>query len=146
MYQGLGNRHVVGAVLLRRADRDRDRDRPLYPDAPEDGADEAGDPLVARESRLVLVGALPEEAARLEEQAVERLRVAAMGVEHREAAEARAHADALPVRDSFCDRGQELAHERARIERARGIRLVAVDRLDQRRPQRRYALLPAHRV
>ena len=44
------------------------------------------------------------------------------------------------------DRGQQLAHERAGVERRGGVRLVAVDRLDQGGAQRRDALLPAHHV
>jgi hypothetical protein len=58
-----------------------------------DAADEARNPLVTREPALVDVGT-PEEAARLEEQRVEAVGVAAVGVEERERAEARAEPDA----------------------------------------------------
>jgi hypothetical protein len=54
-------------------------------------AHEARDPLVAGEPLLVRLGAA-EEAARLEEEGVEALRVAAVGVEERERAQAGADA------------------------------------------------------
>src|SRR3954447_22068779 len=99
MYQGLGESLVVRAILLAGAGGERDGDRPLDADPAQDGADEARDALVARELRLVLVRTLAEVAARLQEQSVERLRVAAVGMQHRERAEARAHADALAMGD-----------------------------------------------
>ena len=67
-------------------------------------------------------------------------------MQHRERAEARAHADANAVRHALRDLRQQLAHERTRVQRGGGVRLVAVDRLDQRSAQRWDALLPAHRV
>ena len=82
---------VRGQVLLDGAAGEDERDRPLRPVAV-DAADEAGDPLVAREPALVRLLAA-EEAAGLEEERVEGLGVAAVGVEEREGAEARAEPD-----------------------------------------------------
>src|SRR5690242_8595565 len=67
---------VVRAVLLGGAAREGDGDRRVGGGAAQQRADEARDPLPARERRLLLVGARPEEAARLQQQAVERLRMA----------------------------------------------------------------------
>ena len=142
--KGRGDALVVRPVLLGGAAGERDGDRLAC--AAEDVADEPRDALVAREARLLLVGALPEEAARLQQQAVEAAWVTDVRVQHRERAETRAHADALAVRDAFRDLRQELAGERAGVERRGRVRLVAVDRLDQRRVQRWDAFLPAHRV
>src|SRR5581483_12192270 len=108
-----GDRLVVRAILLARAARDGNRDRTLDVDPSQHRADEARDPAIAREARLVLVPPLPEEAARLEQEAVEQLRVAPVRVQHGERSEARPHPDPYAVRHAFRDRGDELAGERA---------------------------------
>ena len=89
--------------------------------------DEACDPLVAAKPALVRVGAA-EEAARLEEERVEALRVAPVRVEERKRAEARAEAD--PDR-GLRQRGEDLLDEGARVARRGGVGLVAVDRAEE---------------
>ena len=125
-------RPVRGEVLLDGAAREHDRDRPLRPVAV-DAADEAGDPLVAREAALVALGAA-EEAARLEEEGVEAVRMAPVRVEERERAEARADPD--PCRGGR-ELREDLLRERARVAGGGGVGLVAVDRAEEGRAERR---------
>ena len=79
-------------ILLDSPAAEHDRDRALGPVAV-DAADEPRDPLVAREAPLVRLGA-PEEAARLEKERVEGVRIAAVRMKERERAETCAEADA----------------------------------------------------
>jgi hypothetical protein len=69
-----------------------------------------------------------EEAPGLEEESVEALGVAAVRVEERECAEARAQAD--PLRRRW-ERRQDLVGERAGVARGRRVDLVAVDGTEQ---------------
>jgi len=92
-----------------------------------DAADEAGDPVVAWEPALVRVGAA-EEAARLEKERVEALRVAAVDVEEGESAEACSQPD--PFRRRWECR-QDLVCERTGVARRRRVGLVPVDRAEQ---------------
>src|SRR3954467_10523910 len=108
MYQRPGDGFVVGAVLPGGPGRDRDRDRARDFDAAQHGADEARDAPVASETDLVLVGALAEEAAGLEQEAVEDPRMPDVRVQHGERTEARAHPDAHSVRRVLADLGQQL--------------------------------------
>src|SRR5947209_18710248 len=71
-------RLVVGAVLLGRAAGQRDRDGAVAAGAAQHRTDEARDPAIPGKARLLLVEALAEEAAGLEQQAVQRLRVPEM--------------------------------------------------------------------
>ena len=58
-----------------------------------------------------------------------------LGVEHRQRAEARAHADGSALdRHRRADRGQDVAHERAGVARGGGVPLVALARREQRDP------------
>src|SRR5439155_9623950 len=79
------------------------------------------------EAALVAVAAA-EEAARLEEEPGERVRIAAVGMEKRERAEAAADAHAALSGQG----GEHVLDEGARIAGRRGVRLVPVDRREER--------------
>ena len=84
---------VVRVVLLVERARDGRRHGSSPVDSAEYGAHEAVDTGEAGKAALLRVGAAPEEAAGLEEEAGERTRLEPVGVEKRERAEARADAD-----------------------------------------------------
>jgi hypothetical protein len=84
---------VVVDVVLRAGARERRGDGMLGGLLAHHTAHEADDAPVAREGLLHVVEARHEERRRLQEQGGERRRVTPLGVEHREPAEARAHAD-----------------------------------------------------
>src|SRR3954470_7426132 len=81
-----GDAAVVVDVVLVRAHGERRRNRTLERLLAQQTADEPHDPPEAREALLHVVVAGDEERRRLEEQAGERLGVAALGVEHGKAA------------------------------------------------------------
>ena len=98
--------------------------------------DEALDAREPREARLLRVGAAPEVAARLEEEAGERARLEPVGVQEREPAEARAEPDAAAPAEAR--ELVERASERAGKCRRGRVRLQAVVRHDERDAVRRH--------
>ena len=130
--QRRGDAAVVVHVVLPEGARQRHRDRRVEGRVAQDTAYEAHDPPVTREALLHVVVTRDEERRGLQEEPGERARGAALGVQHREAAEARAHAGGRAGdRDGAADRGQDLAGERAGVERRRGVPLVAVPRIEE---------------
>ena len=143
----VGHRTVVRAVLLGRAARDRDRDRPLGEGVAQHRADEARDPLVAAEARLLLSQRRRKKLPDCRKQAVEALRVA-----YAARAASRARPGWRPCRCASRavrarrSAGATRATRAAGVERRGRVRLVAVDGLDQGRAHRRNPFFPAHRI
>ena len=134
------NQPVGERVLLLIAAGHRQRHRRGYRHGAEDAADEAHDATVPREARLVAIEAGDEEAARLQEQAAESARPGPLRLEHRQAAEARAHPDREPGhRDVLADRGQDPVAQCPAVRRRRRVPLVPIagrQKRDSERPDR----------
>src|SRR5262249_1825223 len=93
--------------------------------------DEGDDPLVVAETLFVAVERRREIAARLEEQRIERIWVPAMRVQHRQRAEASAHADPRAGRDQVGQGWDHFAPQRPCVARVGRIPAVPGARSEQ---------------
>jgi hypothetical protein len=88
--------------------------------------------LEAGEAGLVRIEARREEARRLQQQRAERARIAVLGVQHREAPEARAHPDRRRGDGKGAAKGgKDLGRQRPGVSRRSGVPLPAVGRRQQ---------------